>query len=190
MPLAAEKTVTENGVRAFGWKYDKSYTRISTNDVATIQAYAKKGGKYLIKLQPKADGGKNLYCGQRIDVSNHTELVIVSESTNISLCVKSTMSKDPNTYSDMFRVEKGSSLTLGDNEKNGKHGVILDGRGTAHMGRLVCVEVGGSLNIYPRINDLSIGQCLAVDQIFCTFGADNDTEIVFRKSHHGSNGIV
>lgn len=149
VPLAAEKTVTENGVRAFGWKYDKSYTRISTNDVATIQAYAKKGGKYLIKLQPKADGGKNLYCGQRIDVSNHTELVIVSESTNISLCVKSTMSKDPNTYSDMFRVEKGSSLTLGDNEKNGKHGVILDGRGTAHMGRLVCVEVGGSLNIYP-----------------------------------------
>ena len=77
VPLAAEKTVTENGVRAFGWKYDKSYTRISTNDVATIQAYAKKGGKYLIKLQPKADGGKNLYCGQRIDVSNHTELVIV-----------------------------------------------------------------------------------------------------------------
>lgn len=42
VPLAAEKTVTENGVRAFGWKYDKSYTRISTNDVATIQAYAKK----------------------------------------------------------------------------------------------------------------------------------------------------
>ena len=149
VPLAAEKTVTENGVRAFGWKYDKSYTRISTNDVATIQAYAKKGGKYLIKLQPKADGGKNLYCGQRIDVSNHTELVIVSESTNISLCVKSTMSKDPNIYSDLFRVEDGSSLTLGDNEKNGKHGVILDGRGTAHMGRLVCVEVGGSLNIYP-----------------------------------------
>lgn len=149
VPLAEEKTVTEDGVRAFGWSYDSSYQRIETNDVATIQAYAEKGGKYLIKLLPKADGSTNLYCKQRINVSNRTELVIVSESTNISLCVKSTMSKDPNTYSDMFRVEKGSSLTLGDNEKNGKHGVILDGRGTAHMGRLVCVEVGGSLNIYP-----------------------------------------
>ena len=137
-------------MRAFGWKYDKSYTRISTNDVATIQAYAKKKEENtLSSCNQKADGGKNLYCGQRIDVSNHTELVIVSESTNISLCVKSTMSKDPNIYSDLFRVEDGSSLTLGDNEKNGKHGVILDGRGTAHMGRLVCVEVGGSLNIYP-----------------------------------------
>lgn len=149
VPLAAEKTVTEDGVRAFGWSYDSSYQRIETNDVATIQAYAEKGGKYLIKLLPKADGSTNLYCKQRINVSNRTELVIVSNNTKVSLCVHSSMSKDPNIYSDLFRVEDGSSLTLGDNDGTGKHGVILDGKGIAHMGRLVSVEPGGSLNIYP-----------------------------------------
>lgn len=149
VPLAEEKTVTEDGVRAFGWSYDSSYQRIETNDVATIQAYAEKGGKYLIKLLPKADGSTNLYCKQRINVSNRTELVIVSNNTKVSLCVHSSMSKDPNIYSDLFRVEDGSSLTLGDNDGTGKHGVILDGKGIAHMGRLVSVEPGGSLNIYP-----------------------------------------
>ncbi len=149
VPLAEEKTVTEDGVRAFGWSYDSSYQRIKTNDVATIQAYAEKGGKYLIKLLPKADGSTNLYCKQRINVSNRTELVIVSNNTKVSLCVHSSMSKDPNIYSDLFRVEDGSSLTLGDNDGTGKHGVILDGKGIAHMGRLVSVEPGGSLNIYP-----------------------------------------
>ena len=143
VPLAAEKTVTENGVRAFGWKYDDSYTSKTVTSMSDIQKYAKSGKKYILKLN------KNINISKQINVMNNTKLVIVSTGSDKFSLKVNNMSKDPNTYSDMFRVEKGSSLTLGDNEKNGKHGVILDGRGTAHMGRLVCVEVGGSLNIYP-----------------------------------------
>ena len=144
VPLAAEKTVTENGVRAFGWKYDDSYTSKTVTSMSDIQKYAKSGKKHILKLN------KNINISKQINVMNNTKLVIVSTGSDKFSLKVNNMSKDPNTYSDMFRVEKGSSLTLGDNEKNGKHGVILDGRGTAHMGRLVCVEVGGSLNIYPE----------------------------------------
>lgn len=144
VPLAAEKTVTENGVQAFGWKYDDSYTSKTVTSMSDIQKYAKSGKKYILKLN------KNINISKQINVMNNTKLVIVSTGSDKFSLKVNNMSKDPNTYSDMFRVEKGSSLTLGDNEKNGKHGVILDGRGIAHMGRLVCVEVGGSLNIYPE----------------------------------------
>lgn len=143
VPLAAEKTVTENGVRVFGWKYDDSYTSKTVTSMSDIQKYAKSGKKYILKLN------KNINISKQINVTNNTKLVIVSTGSDKFSLKVNNMSKDPNTYSDMFRVEKGSSLTLGDNEKNRTHGVILDGRGTAHMGRLVCVEVGGSLNIYP-----------------------------------------
>lgn len=143
VPLAAEKTVTENGVRVFGWKYDDSYTSKTVTSMSDIQEYAKSGKKYILKLN------KDINISKQINVTNNTKLVIVSTGSDKFSLKVNNMSKDPNTYSDMFRVEKGSSLTLGDNDRNGTHGVILDGKGIAHMGRLVCVEVGGSLNIYP-----------------------------------------
>ena len=79
--------------------------------MSDIQKYAKSGKKYILKLN------KNINISKQINVMNNTKLVIVSTGSDKFSLKVNNMSKDPNTYSDMFRVEKGSSLTLGDNEK-------------------------------------------------------------------------